>query len=289
MATGPLRRLLAASVLLCAAARAEVAATDDAGRRIVLPSPATRIVSLAPHATELLFVAGAGSKIVGVSDYSDFPAEARHLPSVGGSMQLDLERIVTLKPDLIVAWQSGNSPKQIARLRTLGFAVFESEPRRFDDVASSLERLGALAGSTQGREQAIQFRSRLNALRERYAGRSPVTVFYQIWPSPLMTLNDSHIVSEALRLCGGRNAFGNLRALAPTLSREAVVKADPDVIFASDERVDAFDRWRAFPRMKAVRSGHLFRIDGGVMNRAGPRLVEATETLCERIDRARQP
>lgn len=289
MATGPLRSLLAASVLLCASVRAEVTAVDDGGRRIALPAPAARIVSLAPHATELLFAAGAGARVVGVSDYSDFPAEARQLPSVGGSMQLDLERIVALKPDLIVAWKSGNSPKQIARLRALGFAVFESEPRRFDEVASSLERLGALAGSPQGRERAVQFRSRLAALRERYAGRSPVTVFYQIWPSPLMTLNDAHIVSEAIRLCGGRNVFGHLGVLAPTVSREAVVRADPEAIFVSDERSDAFDRWRSFPRMRAVRSGHLFRIDGGIMNRAGPRLAEATETLCERIDRARRP
>ncbi len=289
MATGPLRSLLAAALLLCATARAEVVATDDAGRRIALPSPAARIISLAPHATELLFAAGAGTRIVGVSDYSDFPAEARQLPSVGSSLQLDLERILALKPDLIVAWKSGNSPKQVARLRALGLAVFESEPRRFEDVASSLERLRRLAGSEAGHRQAALFRQQLAALREHYAGRSPVTVFYQVWPSPLMTLNDQHIVSEAIRLCGGRNVFGSLPVLAPTVSREAVVRADPQVIFISDERGDAFDRWRRFPGMKAVRSGQLLRIDGGVMNRAGPRLAEATRGLCERIDQARHP
>ena len=288
MATGLLRSLLAATLLLCSAARAEVAVTDDAGRRVALAVTATRIVSLAPHATELLFAAGAGNRIVGVSDYSDFPADARQLPSVGGSMQLDLERIAALKPDLIVAWKSGNSPKQIARLRALGLAVFESEPRRFDEVATSLERLGTLAGSEQGHIEAARFRSGLAALRERYAQRSPVTVFYQIWASPLMTLNDGHIVSEAIRLCGGRNVFGQLRVLAPTVSREAVVRADPETIFVSDERGEAIERWRTFPRMKAVRGGHLFRIDGSVMNRAGPRLLEATETLCGHIDRARR-
>lgn len=288
MATGPLRSLLAAAVLLCATARAELAVTDDAGHRISLHAPATRIVSLAPHATELLFAAGAGPRIVGVSDYSDFPVEARQLPSVGGSLQLDLERIVALRPDLIVAWKSGNSPKQIARLRALGLAVFESEPRQFEDVASSLERLGTLVGSTQGQRQAAFFRQQLAMLREHYAGRPPVTVFYQVWPSPLMTLNDKHIVSEAIRLCGGRNVFGQLSVLAPTVSREAVVRADPQAIFISDERADAFDRWRNFPKMRAVRTGHLFRIDDSVMNRAGPRLAEATRGLCERIDQARQ-
>lgn len=288
MATGLLRSLLAAAVLLCATAQAEVTVTDDAGHRITLPLPSTRIVSLAPHATELLFAAGAGSRVVGVSDHSDFPAEARQRPSVGGSLQLDLERIVALKPDLIIAWKSGNSPRQIARLRTLGLTVFESEPRQFEDVASSLERLGALTGNAEGPAQAGQFRQQLAALRAQYAGRSPVTVFYQVWPSPLMTLNDQHIVSEAIRLCGGRNVFGQLAVLAPTVSREAVVRADPQAIFLSDERGEAFDRWRGFPNMRAVRSGHLFRIDGGVMNRAGPRLAEATRELCEHIDQARR-
>lgn len=287
MFPGPLRLLLAAVLLPAAVARADVSAQDDDGHRITLPSPAARIVSLAPHATELLFAAGAGTMVVGVSEYSDYPAAALRLPSVGGSMQLDLERIVALKPDLIVAWKSGNSSAQVARLRALGLPVFDSEPRNFADIASSLERLGQLAGTDEGKARAAQFRQKLQELRERYAGRRPVRVFYQIWPSPLMTLNDAHIVSEAIRLCGGVNVFGQLKPLAPTVSREAVVRADPDAIFVSDERSDAFDRWKAFAQMKAVKSGHLFRIDGSVMNRAGPRLVDATAALCERIDEAR--
>ncbi len=287
MPARPLRLLLAAVLLPAAIARAEVSATDDGGHRIALPSPAARIVSLAPHATELLFAAGAGAKVVGVSEYSDHPAEAKRLPSVGGSLQLDLERIVALKPDLIVAWKSGNSAAQLARLRALGYAVFDSEPRSFADIASSPERLGQLAGTGEGKVRAAQFRQKLQQLRERYAGRRAVKVFYQIWPSPLMTLNDEHIVSEAIRLCGGVNVFGQLKPLAPTVSREAVVRADPDAIFISDERPDAFDRWKAFAQMRAVKANHLFRIDGSVMNRAGPRLPDATATLCERIDEAR--
>lgn len=284
----PLRVLLCATVLfhaVCVAAAVSV--VDDSGHTITLPSPATRIVSLAPHATELLFAAGAGSRLVGVSEFSDHPEAAKRLPSVGGSMQLDLERIVALKPDLVVAWKSGNNVRQLSRLRALGLTVFDSEPRGFEDIASSLERLGALAGSGEGRTQASKFRSTVELLRQRYARRSPVTVFYQIWPSPLMTLNDRHFVSEAIRLCGGVNLFGALSALAPTISREAVVRGDPDVIFISDERQETADRWREFTRMKAVRHDTLFRIDGGAMNRPGPRLADATITLCERIDQAR--
>lgn len=285
----PLHALLGAAAMLHAAgAAAAISAVDDSGHAITLPSPATRIVSLAPHATELLFAAGAGERVVGVSEYSDHPEAAKRLPSVGGSLQLDLERIIALKPDLIVAWKSGNSARQLSRLRALGMMVFDSEPRGFADIASSLERLGTLAGTDEGRMQAKKFRATVESLRQRYAGRPKVAVFYQIWPSPLMTLNDAHFVSEAIRVCGGVNVFGQLRPLAPTVSREAVVKADPDAIFISDERSDAFDRWRELRRMKAVSHGHLFRIDGTAMNRPGPRLADATRVLCERIDEARK-
>ncbi len=280
--------LPAAATAAMAATTSTVSAVDDSGHRITLAAPAMRIVSLAPHATELLFAAGAGARVVGVSAYSNFPAEASRLPSVGDAMRADLERIIALKPDLIVGWKSGNNPAQLARLRALGLPVFDSEPRRFDDIASSLERLGTLAGSDEGRVAAARFRDALQKLRERYSARAPVTVFYQIWPSPLMTLNDAHIVSEAIRLCAGVNLFGTLAPLAPTVSREAVLKADPQAIFVSDEDARAFDRWRGFGKLSAVRSDNLFRVDGSVMNRAGPRMLTATARLCEQIDAARQ-
>ncbi len=280
--------LPAATAATAAAAPAAVSAVDDSGHRIALSAPAARIVSLAPHATELLFAAGAGARVVGVSAYSDYPSQARGLPSVGDAMRVDLERILALKPDLIVGWKSGNNAAQLARLRALGLAVFDSEPRKLDDIASTLERLALLAGSDEGRTAAAQFRAELQALRERYATRTPVTVFYQIWPSPLMTLNDAHIVSEAIRLCGGVNLFGSLAPLVPTVSREAVVNANPQAIFVSDEDAHGFDRWRAFGTLAAVRNAHLFRVDGSVMNRAGPRLAAATAGLCAQIDSARK-
>lgn len=278
---------LLAGTLLAAPAMATVTVTDDSGQVLSLSRPAERIVSLAPHATELLFAAGAGQQLVGVSEFSDYPPQAGKLPSIGSSMQLDIERIVSLKPDLIVAWQSGNSARQVARLRKLGYAVYDSEPRRLDDVARTLENFGTLAGSEQGRIAARAFRERQQALRKRYADKTPVRVFYQIWPSPLMTLNDSHIVSDALRLCGGVNIFGQLPQLAPTISREAVVTARPEAIVASDERNETWHRWRALSQLPAVRLVNLYRIDGAVMNRAGPRMLDATDQLCRYIDEAR--
>ena len=261
---------------------------DDSGNTVTLAAPAQRIVSLAPHATELLFAAGAGHQVVAVSGFSDFPAAAKQLPSVGGSGQLDIERIASLKPDLIVAWSSGNNRRQLARLRKLGLTVFESEPRNFEAIANSLERLGALVGRDEGRLHAQQFRQQVQTLEQHYAGRSPVTVFYQIWSAPLMTLNDAHTVSQAIRLCGGVNVFGQLKPLVPTISREAVLTANPDVIIVSDEKGNGLERWRSFKRMQAVASGNLMTIDGGMMNRAGPRVIEATRTLCKQIDDARK-
>ena len=267
---------------------ATVSVVDDSGNTVTLTAPAQRIVSLAPHATELLFAAGAGNQVVGVSEYSDFPAAAKQLPSVGGSGQLDIERIVSLKPDLIVAWSSGNNRRQLARLRKLGLTVFESEPRNFEAIANSLERLGALVGRDEGRLHAQQFRQQVQTLEQHYAGRSPVTVFYQIWSAPLMTLNDAHIVSQAIKLCGGVNVFGQLKPLVPTISREAVLTANPDMIIVSDEKGNGLERWRSFKRMQAVASGNLLTIDGGTMNRAGPRVIEATRMLCKQIDDARK-
>jgi iron complex transport system substrate-binding protein len=288
-----LRALFAAAIVfvltsVSTTTSATVSVVDDSGHTVTLAAPAQRIVSLAPHATELLFAAGAGHQLVGVSEYSDFPAAAKQIPSVGGSGQLDIERIVSLKPDLIVAWGSGNNRRQLARLRKLGLTVFESEPRSFEAIADSLERLGKMVGRDEGRLQAQQFRQQVQTLEQHYAGRSSVTVFYQIWSAPLMTLNDAHIVSQAIKLCGGVNVFGQLKPLVPTISSEAVLTANPDVIIVSDEKGKGLERWRSFKRMQAVASGNLMAIDGGIMNRAGPRVIEATRTLCKQIDDARK-
>ncbi len=280
-----------AAVLLLSGgpASAEVSAADDTGQRIRLPAPATRIVSLAPHLTELLFAAGAGSAVVGVSEYSDYPPGATRLPSVGNSQRIDIERVLALRPDLVVGWQSGNSSAQLARLRRLGIPVFISEPRRMEAIATSLERLGALAGTADGSAAAARFRRGLQQLRERYGQQRAVSVFYQVWPTPLMTLNDEHIVSEAIRLCGGVNVFAGLRPLVPTVSREAVISTDPELIVASNEPAGALEGWQAFGGMRAVRNRRMVVVDGSLMNRAGPRMLEATRFLCEQIATVRQP
>jgi iron complex transport system substrate-binding protein len=274
-------------IFFCAIANAEISVIDDSGRRVTLTSPAKRIVSLAPHVTELLFVAGTGNKVIGVSSGSDYPSEASQLPSTGNSSRLDIERITLLKPDLIIAWTSGNNPRQIVQLRQQGYAVFESEPRRFEDIATTLERLATLTGSTSGSNAADEFRRSLALLGDRYQRRTPVTVFYQIWPSPLMTLNGQHLVSQALNLCGATNVFGGLPQLAPTVSREAVASANPDAILISDDS-GGIERWTNLTSLKAVRQQHILKVNGKLLNRPTPRMLTAISDLCEQIDTVRR-
>ena len=279
----------AMALLALAPAFGAISVVDDAKRTVTLPAPARRIVSLAPHATELLFAAGAGAHIVGVTEFSDYPPDAKRIQSVGNGVSLDLERILALKPDLVVGWNNGMAATQLARLEPLGIPIYKSEPYDFAAIAHSLERLARLAGTdAAGNAAATAFRTRLQRLRDTYQKRRTVRVFYQIWRSPLMTLNGAHLVSSALQLCGGENIFAGLPQLAPTVSIEAVLKADPEVIIASSgEQEDILTAWRRFPKLKAVARGNLMTVDGDMMNRAGPRILDGTEALCRQLDAAR--
>lgn len=285
-------RLIACSVLALlplGAARAAISVVDDTNRTVTLAAPAHRIVSLAPHVTELLFAAGAGPYVVGVSEFSDYPPPARRIPSIGSGLSLDMERIIQLKPDLIVGWNNGNAAPQLARLEQLGIPVFKSEPYDFVAIARSMESLAHLAGTdATGAGAANAFRTRLKHLRETYQQRRSISVFYQIWRSPLMTLNGTHMVSSAIRQCGGVNIFADLPQLAPTVSVEAVLKSDPEAIVASSgEQDDVFAPWRRFPKLKAVARGNLILVDGTLMNRSGPRILDGMEMLCKELDAAR--
>ncbi len=268
---------------------AALSVQDDTKHTVTLPAPARRIVSLAPHATELLFAAGAGPYVVGVSEFSDYPPQAKRIPSVGSGVSLDLERILQLKPDLIVGWNNGNAAAQLARLEPLGIPVFKSELYSFQTIASSIERLAHLAGTDAvGRQAADNFRTHLKQLQTTYQAHRPVAVFYQIWRRPLMTLNGSHLVSSALQTCGGVNIFAKLPQLAPTVSVEAVLKADPEAIIASSgEQDDVLAEWRRFPNLKAVARGNLLLVDGSLLNRAGPRILDGVEDLCRKLDTVR--
>jgi iron complex transport system substrate-binding protein len=264
--------------------------TDDAGSTVMLQRPATRIVSLAPSITEQLFAIGVGARVVGTSASSDYPEAARSIAIVGGVGGVDLERIAALHPDLVVAWGSGYPPQTQEALKRLGATVYVSEPTSLESIASTLERLGILTGAEQASAQAQSVRAAVRALRARYAARRPVRAFYQIWPQPLMTLSGRHIVSEALALCGARNVFEHLKALAPTVSPEAVIAADPQIILtdapAAIDRGE-LDFWKHYPFISAVANGQLVTLDADRMARPTPRMLPEVARMCERIDAAR--
>jgi iron complex transport system substrate-binding protein len=269
-----------------------VQVTDDAGQPIVLERPAQRIVSLAPHLTELLFAAGAGARVVGVEAYSDYPPAARALPVVGDSALLDLERTVSLRPDLLVVWRDGNSPQQLQRLATLGIPVYASQLGSLADIAATLRRLGRLAGTdTAAEARARGFEQALQDLRTRYAGRRELRVFYQIWHRPLLTINDRHLISEALHICGARNVFGNLAPLTPTVGEEAVVAQDPDAIVTASvdpQGGDHLDVWRRLGALRATRNGALLTVDPDTLHRSSDRIVEGVRSLCEKLEAVRE-
>lgn len=275
-----------------AASGNRVCVTDDAARRVCLAQPARRIVALSPGATELLFDAGAGARLVGAVSFSDFPAAARAIPRVGSYKRLDLERILALKPDLIVAWRSGNPTAQTERLEALGQTLYYSEPRRLDDVATTLERFARLAGSAAtGNAVARAFRAGIAALATRYRKAAPVRVFYQVWEEPLMTVNDDHLISQVIHLCGGVNVFGDLPALTPRISREAVLGANPEAIVAGgmgEENTAWLGPWRAFSSLIAVQRGNLFFVPPSTLQRPTPRLLQGARTLCGHLERARE-
>ena len=270
--------------------QADITVSDDAGQQVVLTRPARRIVSLAPFITELLFAAGAGDAVVGATEFSDYPEAARPIARVGSGTGLDLEAILALQPDLVVAWQSGNPEGQVERLRSLGMTVFMSEPRQLLDVPDTLLRLGRLAGTEAvAQASADSFIRRYDQLQQHYAQRPVVSVFYQIWEQPLMTLNGEHLFSDVVRLCGGRNVFADLPALAPQVDVEAVLAVDPEVIVVAADDDDSLllAAWERWPSLSAVAHGHVYAVTRERLVRHSPRILEGAEELCVILEGAR--
>ncbi len=289
-------RLFAAFTAILAfslpAAAADLVFKDDTGKEVRLKAPAKRIVALAPHIAESLYAVGAGSQLVGTVDYSDYPPEAKKVARVGGYSRVDLEAVAALKPDLVLAWESGNSMTEVDKLKALGLTVYVSQPNRMEDVAGQLERLGQLAGTdAAAKVTANQFRQRIESLRKANAGKPPVRVFYQIWKTPLMTVGGPQIISDAIKLCGGENVFGQINKMAPTVSVEAVLEANPEAIIATgmgDARPDWLGDWDQWTQLLAVKRKNLFHINPDIMQRHTPRILDGAEKLCAALDTARQ-
>lgn len=264
---------------------------DDRGISIRLTQPAKRIISLAPSLTELLYVAGAGDKLVGVVEYSDYPEEALSLPVIGRFDRFDIERILELKPDLVVAWLTGNPRSTIDGLEKLGLKVYVAEPKFLDSIPIQLNKLGQLAGTEGHANEAIEaYAATLESLVHRYSDEPPVRVFYQVWDRPLMTAGGAELTNDLIELCGGINIFGELTALAPKVNLEAVLLRDPELIVASgiDERRPAWlDTWDQWPSITAVANRQVVFIDPDLTQRHSPRVLQGAEILCEQVAEAR--
>ena len=292
MANAMLKALLVLAFFTASTLAAEISVKDDTGATVRLAQPAQRIVTLAPHLAETLFAAGAGDKLIGTVEYSDFPEAAKKIRRVGGYSRLDLETIAALKPDLIIAWQSGNTPAHVDKLRHFGIPIYVSQPNRIEDIASEIERIGQLAGSSRmANATAERLRQRYADLQKRYSQKAPVRTFYQIWKQPLTTVGGKQIISSVIRLCGGSNVFEKLDTLAPAVSVEAIVAANPEAIIASgmgESRPDWLDDWKRWNSITAVSRDNLFFVQPDLIQRHTPRLLDGAETLCRHLETARQ-
>jgi iron complex transport system substrate-binding protein len=253
-------------------------------------APAQRIVSLAPHLTELAFTAGAGDRIVATVEYSNHPDQARDIPRIGDAFRVDLERLVALRPDAVLVWQSGNPAPMIERVRALHLPIVAFQTQRLEHVATALREIGRLAGTSDVAERAAaDYERRIQQLRDHYRDRAPIRVFIEVDDQPLYTVNGRQIISEIVELCGGRNVFADLNEFAPAISIESVIAANPQAIISTDDTVpDAAATWKRWSHIEAVRAGNVYTLRSDDIARATTRLTVAAESVCRTLDTARQ-
>ena len=273
------------------AAHAEVTLTGADGVSVVLKAPARRVVSLAPDMAELLYDVGAGSALKGTVQYSDYPVAAKAVPRVGDGFHVDPEKVLALKPDLVLAWAGGTPQALTDKLRALGLPVLAIGTHELTDIAANLETLGKATGhEADAAKAAGDFRARLAALQDGYSQAAPIRVFYEVSEQPMFTVGGAQSISRLMRLCGGRNIFADLSELGPAVGLEAVLARDPQAIVTGDGEGDATERfkhWQQWPQLSAVRYKNLYAVNDDWISRATPRLLDAGKQLCEDLDKAR--
>jgi len=277
--------------MVCAAAAAQtISVADDRGKTVTLSRPAQRIVTLAPHLTELVFAAGAGGRLAGVARFSDFPPPARAVPRIGDSARMEFEAIAATRPDLILAWQSGNASADVVRLEHLGYRVFVSEAARLADVPRLLRSIGMLAGTASEAERAAaEFEKQIQMLRARFARAARLRVFYMIWRQPLMTVNGAHLISDVITLCGGVNVFAGIRQLTPAVTLEAVIAAMPEVVLGGSDPASGDDyvtSWRV-SMPEPLRELPVYYINPDLIQRPTPRILNGARAVCSALEQAR--
>lgn len=278
-----------AAVGLCLASQtnATIVAKDGLGRVVSLPSPATRVVTLAPSITEAAFSVGAGARVVGVSAWSDWPEPARSLPVVASAAGIEWESLARLAPDLVIAWEEGFRLQDVARIEALGARVFVARSRSLGDIVPLLESVALLTGGDAG-PTARAFRHSLEVLRSRREGLTRLRVFLEVSHRPLLTAGRGHFLTEALSVCGADNVFGDRSEPAPSVSWEELFARNPDAIVGTGALAqgEAVFRagWRPRSALAAVQRGKLAYVASAALGRPSPRVVEGIESLCAAID-----
>ena len=251
-----------------------------------MPSLATlRVVSLSPSLSEMVVELGAADVLVGRLDAGDPLPELGSVPSVGRYGQLDMERLLSLQPDLLLLWPGSVGIAQREQLRNLKIPTYIAEPGSLEQLADQLEALAtALGRPARGHQLAGQLRQRLAGLRAQYQSDKPVRVFYQVWDQPLYTIGGGQIISDALAVCGAKNVFDDLKLPAPQVSIESVLQRNPEVIIASTQA--QLDAWKAWPQIDAVKHGRLLLLADKGLERPSAQMLEATARLCEQLIKA---
>lgn len=249
-----------------------------------------RIVALAPHLVEIVYAVGAGDTLVGAVEHSDYPEAALAIPRVGNYTAINVEAVLRLKPDWVLAWKSGNGGKIIRKLRSLGLNVYVSEPGKLESISVLIQEVGELSQGQNTQQSVTAYRDKYQALKDNYSQLKPVSVFYQVWNKPLQTLSDKSVVGDVIKLCGGRNIFADEIAIAPKTNVESILLANPEAIIASgmgEERPQWLDNWKAWPQLQAVENKQLFFIHPDLIQRHSPRLLDGAEIMCQQLQQAR--
>ena len=257
---------------------------------LYLPSAlaAERIITLSPGTTELVYAIGAGDKIIATVEHSDYPEQAASLPHIGNYQSINIEAILALKPDLIIAWPDGNPAPQLAQLEQMGLAIHYSNAATLNDLPLELIKLGSATGDTKKAQQVAQkYQRKLTELKERYKNRETMSLFYQVWPEPLMSVSNNSWIGESVLLCGGQNIFADSKQPFPLVSIEHVLLKKPQIIIAADKKQSVLEHWQKWPMLPAVKKQHLYTLEPDHLHRYGPRLLLGISQLCEAIDKAR--
>ena len=280
-------------LFLSAPVKAEIVTVyDDFGNSLSFDQPVKKIIVLSPHLTELVFEAGAQEKLVATVEFADYPPAAGQIPRIGSYNTWDVEKIVAMKPDIVLVWLSARGIEMLERLKQLGLRVYVSEPRKLSDISRTIRDIGIMSGSNDiAEKRAKEFERAIASLKGKYKNRKRVRLFYQVWRPPLVTINGKQLINQVFNLCGGENIFADLPALAPVISIESLLLENPDVILGGARQEDRqrwLHEWRKWPALNAVKNNNLFFVNPDLLSRQTSRMLQGAYQVCDQLEQVRQ-